>query len=542
MQNIDLMGLLAGLGVFLFGLSQVEVSLRQWVSHSFRQWLADATRTPLRGALTGVLTTGLLQSSTLVTLLAQAFVAAGVLPLANALGVIFGANLGTTVTGWIVAGIGLKFDASALALPLLALGLLSATLLPRSSPLRRMGSAIAGFGFLFYGLALMHGAVHAFAQQTDIGFFRGGSLLGYAAYAFVFTAIIHSSAATMVLTLSALSAGLLDIQSAAAIVIGADLGTTITAVMAGLSGSNARKQVAAAHVGFNLVSDAIAFAAMGPLLQLAEYIGGGDPARQLVAFHSTFNLIGVLLFLPLSHKLAALLERYFNRPATRVCANLSPAVAESPVLIRDALAQEVRGLLRTVADFNSRLLKPSDGEAWLATPPSHTDAYAHLKAVESEIAEFALQTMQGGDRTSAEVRAIDYLVRAVRHAIRSAKAIKDVQQNLDEIHAVTHSAVRELRERWFADFHGIQQQLLLSLEQHVVATEQYEESREAIQSTYRQEADQIYQLAASTGVTVSVSTLLNVNYECMRARRDFLEAVHLYLQGLPTPGETAENR
>ena len=537
MQHIDLMALLAGLGVFLFGLNQVEAALRQWVSHNFRQRLVEMTRTPLRGAATGIVTTGLLQSSTLVTLLVQAFVAAGVLPLANGLGIIFGANLGTTVTGWIVAGIGLKFDASALALPLLALGLLSATLAPRSSPLRRMGSGLAGFGFLFYGLFLMQGAVQEFARQTDLGFFQGHSLPTYVIYSFVFTAIIHSSSATMVLTLTALSTGLLDIRSAAAIAIGADLGTTTTAVLAALSGSNARKQVAAAHVGFNLVADCLALLAMTPLLALSGYLVDGDPARQLVAFHSTFNLLGVVLLLPMARPIARLLERYFNRPAERVCTHLSPAVAESPVLIRDALAREARELLQAVVDHNSQLLKP-ESAGWLPPAAASAEAYTHLKAVESEVAEFALQAMQA-DRTSAEVRAVDYFVRSVRHAIRSAKALKDVQQNLEELHAVRHDVVQQLRTRWYQDFQSIGRQLLRHLEQESVAEEQYEQVREAIQTSYHQETESIYQLASVSGLSVSISTLLNVNYECMRARRDFLEAVHLYLQGHPHADESA---
>lgn len=529
MQHIDLIGLLAGLGVFLFGLAQVEAALRQWVSQRFRRWLAEATRTPLRGALTGTLATGMLQSSTLVTLLVQAFVAAGVLPLANALGIIYGANLGTTVTGWIVAGIGLQFNASALALPLLAMGLLGSTLLPRHTPFNRIAAGLAGFGFLFFGLSMMHGAVQEFARQTDVSFFHGGALIMYALYAFVFTAIIHSSSATMVLTLTALSAGLLDIRSAAAIVVGADLGTTVTAVLAALNGSNERKRVAAAHVSFNLVADTLAFVAMPQLLWLAGQLVGQEPTRQLVAFHSGINVIGIAIFLPISRWMARRLEHWFAAPPTRVCTYISPAVAESPVLIRDALVQEVRILLRAVADFSSSLLRSRESEAWFNPSPGHSDAYTHLKAVENEIAEFALQTMQG-DRSSAEVRAVDYLVRSVRHAIRSAKAVKDVQQNLEEIHGSTHSAVRELRQRWYEDFHGIQQQLLLHLEQDAVASEQYETVREQIQDSYHREADSIYQLATGSGLNVTVSTLLNVNYECMRARRDFLEAVHLYLQ------------
>ncbi len=271
-EELDLWRLAAGLGLFLFGMHELEQALTQLAGRSFKRFLRQYTAKPIRGVVAGTVSTAALQSSSVVSLIVLAFVGTGIISLASALGIVFGSNLGTTMTGWIVATVGFKLDIQALALPLITIGGLGVVWSAAGTRRAGISHLVVGLGLMLIGLEFMKsGALLA------TGLFDPIALAGYPLIVFLLagltlTAVVQSSSATIMITLSALYAGAIPLDSAAAVAIGADLGTTVTALLGSLAGSAAKKRVAAAIVIFNVVADTIAFLGLAPLLQFITQV------------------------------------------------------------------------------------------------------------------------------------------------------------------------------------------------------------------------------------------------------------------------------
>lgn len=249
-----------GLGLFLLGMTMMTDGLRLAAGPALERILASATRTRWHALGSGVLITSMVQSSSAVTVAAIGFVNAGLLSLAPSLWVLFGANVGTTMTGWIVALVGLKFKVEALALPLVGLGVVL-RLTGEGQRRGALGSALAGFGLLFMGIALLQQSFTGLAAQVSLpqgeGFLAVAAQVGVGA---LMTVLMQSSSASMAIALTAAQEGLLTPQGAAAVVIGSNIGTTVTAVLASLGATPNARRAAAAHVLFNGLTGVVALA------------------------------------------------------------------------------------------------------------------------------------------------------------------------------------------------------------------------------------------------------------------------------------------
>lgn len=336
--------LLGGLGLFLLAVTMITDGLKLAARDTLKDILGRYTSTPLRGVASGLLVTAVVQSSSAVTVATIGFVNAGLLNLGQSLGVVYGANIGTTMTGWLVATVGFGFKLDALALPLIGLGMLG-RLFGTSTRLGAVGEAVAGFGLFFIGIDVLRGAFEGFAERVDVASFAPQGGLGVALYVllgFAMTVVTQSSSAAIALTLTAASGGALGLNAAAAMVIGANVGTTSTAALATLGATANARRVAAAHVVFNVLTGAIALLLLPGMLWLTEYartvIGlPAAPAASLALFHTVFNLLGVLLMLPLTRRLAAFLSRRF---ITREETLARPHFLDRTVLVTPSLAME----------------------------------------------------------------------------------------------------------------------------------------------------------------------------------------------------------
>ena len=350
---------LGGLGLFLLAVSMISDGLKLAAGDALKEILARSTSTPLRGVASGLLVTAIVQSSSAVTVATIGFVNAGLLNLIQSLGIVYGANLGTTMTGWLVAAVGFDFKIEALALPLIGLGML-ARLTGASRKLGAAGESLAGFGLFFIGVDVLQEAFQGLAADVDVGAFapQGGlGLVLYVALGFFMTVATQSSSAAIAITLTAATGGVLGIDAAAATVIGANVGTTSTATLAVIGATANARRVAGAHVIFNLLTGIVALALL-PLLiwtvrTSGEALGLEDaPAITLALFHTIFNLLGVLLMWPLTGRLAAFLERRFTTRAEMLSRPqyLDRNVMATPPLALDALKLELRRASRLTRD------------------------------------------------------------------------------------------------------------------------------------------------------------------------------------------------
>ncbi|MEQ8263592.1 Na/Pi symporter [Pseudohaliea sp.] len=341
---------LGGLGLFLLAVAMITDGLKLSAGEALRAILASSTRTRLRGVLSGALVTAVVQSSSAVTVATIGFVNAGLLSLGQSFGIVYGANIGTTMTGWIVAAVGFSFKVEVFALPLIGAGMLLRLLRP-TSRFAAFGEAIAGFGLFFIGIDVLQEAFAAFALSVDVASFapQGGlGLLLYVLLGFAMTVLTQSSSAAIALTLTAAGGDVLALNAAAAMVIGANVGTTSTAALAVIGATPNARRVAAAHVCFNLLTGGVALLLL-PLMLLAVDRGGAAlglaaiPAVALALFHTSFNILGVALMWPLTPWLARFLSRHFGTRAERLALPqyLDRNVLATPDLALRALCMEL---------------------------------------------------------------------------------------------------------------------------------------------------------------------------------------------------------
>lgn len=338
--------LLGGVGLFLLGMRLMTDGLKLAAGESLKRILDRGTRTPLRALLAGAAVTALVQSSSAVTVATIGFVNAGVLDLARAVLVVFGSNVGTTMTGWIVAVLGVKVQVGALAVPLVGAGALL-HLVGRGSRRSALGDAIAGFGLFFLGIEVLRGAFEGLGETVDLAALAVPGAAGVAlfvAIGFGLTALTQSSSAALALTLTAVAGGVVPLQAAAAAAIGTNVGTTSTAGLAVIGATPNAKRVAGAHVLFNVAAGAAALVALPLWLRGVAWLGlEGAPATSIAVFHTGFNLLGVALLFPLRGRLVAWLAERFRSGEEEAATPrfLDRNVVDTPDLAIAALGQEL---------------------------------------------------------------------------------------------------------------------------------------------------------------------------------------------------------
>lgn len=299
----------------------------------------------MKAAASGAAITALVQSSSATTLATIGFVSAGLLTFPQSIGVIFGANIGTTSTGWIVSVLGLKANIAMAALPLVAAGALM-RLLGRDR-IASYGLALAGCGLIFVGIEFMQDGMTGLADNIDLGAISPdgvGGRLFLALIGMVMTVLMHSSSAAIATTLTAVHTGAIDIEAAAALVVGQNVGTTVTAALASMGASVPARRTAVAHIGFNVLTGAAAFVVLPLVAGVADAIGlADDPAIAVAAFHTGFNLLGVMLLLPFASRYARGIERLLPERGSALTRHLDVSVAEVPSVALEVARRTLLG-------------------------------------------------------------------------------------------------------------------------------------------------------------------------------------------------------
>lgn len=354
---------IGGVGLFLFGMQMLTDGLRHLAGGAMRRTLAKFTRTPVSGAMAGAATTAIIQSSSATTVTAIGFVGAGVFSFSQALGIIFGANIGTTITGWLVALLGFKLNIGLTVMPLLLVGALLKMF--GTERLKNIGVAFAGFSLLFVGIDAMQEGLAAFeglVTPTDFPPDTWGGRFLLLLIGVAITMVTQSSSAGIATAMVALGAGAISFPQAAAMVIGMDVGTTFTAALATVGGSAAMRQTGFAHVIYNLLTGLMAFLLLVPYTGLigvwATENGAGNAQIALVGFHTLFNTIGVILVLPFTKPFASLIEYLVPRGGPKLERGLDSGLLRDRAAASDAAIMTTRLIANETFKLVAALIEP----------------------------------------------------------------------------------------------------------------------------------------------------------------------------------------
>lgn len=405
-----------GMGFFLLGMHQLTEGLRVAAGGALRRILEASTATRFRALVAGAGMTALVQSSSAVTVATLGFVNAGLLDLGSAVWVVFGSNVGTTATGWLVSLAGFDVDLEAAALPIVGVG----TMLDLTGPTTRRGAigrALAGLGLFFVGVGFLQESFAELGGRVDLAALHVEGV-GGRALLFVLgvglTTVMQSSSAAIAVTLTAAAAGALDVAGACTVVIGANVGTTSTALFASLGATPAARRTALAHSAFNLVAGVVAFLTLPLLLRAVAAVDAWAPGEGIAAtvalFHTTFNLLGVLVMWPIASHLVHWLERRF---APTDALEGAPAHLDAPTLaIPDvALAALAREGWRLFEIARRTLVSAVEGDE--SSRRARVEAFERLlQAITRAIDRVEARTLP-----AAVAPGLRTLLRATRHLV-----------------------------------------------------------------------------------------------------------------------------
>jgi phosphate:Na+ symporter len=441
----------AGVAIFLFGMLSLERGFQSFSGGLIERVLQRSTNTTGKALLFGVAATTLMQSSSLVSVLSISFLSAGLINLGAGLGVIFGANLGTTTGAWLIAGFGLDINLSQLAMPMLVFGVM--LLFQPNQSRAGIGHILAGMGFLFLGIDYMKDGFATLQGSLDLSTISPQGIAGlllFTLFGIIATVVMQSSHATLVLTLTALAAGHVQYMDALALAIGANVGTTVTAVLGSLGANTAGKRLALGHLLFNLLTGVVALLLMPVLLWLVEHlsvllgIGADNYTLKLALFHTLFNLLGVMLMVPQLPRLQGwLLHLVPERATSRMQPQyLNQSAMESPSAAVAVTRSESTRLYALSTDLVLQGLGWQADEFHRGQPiallsdQSHSAIHTNLqqlyeqqvKGIYSAIISFISSAREKAsgrqDEQLRELRAADhYLIEAI-------KGVKHLQRNL----------------------------------------------------------------------------------------------------------------
>jgi len=445
----------AGVAILLFGMIMLEEGFRVFTKGPLKNILKKATDKLYKSLGLGALVTAFIQSSSLVTVITISFISAGLISLAGGIGLVFGANIGTTATAWLVAGFGLKIKISALAMPMLVFGIIFS--FQKKVSLKGIGNVLAGLGFFFLGIHYMKEGFDVFKEYIDLTQYAIPGFLGviiYTGLGIVITTILQSSSATLALILTALAAGQIEYENALALAIGANIGTTITAILGSIGSNIAGKRLAGAHLVFNVITGIVALAFIYPLSNLVNYLANAfgisatDFTLKLALFHTIFNIIGVLIMIPFIKKLESVLLRFFKEKVDKDIDEpkyLNEAVLEFPGSAISALINESKYLYKNAIfeivahglnihreDIKSdikakKIVKKS-------TKDMHIDVenlyYKKVKTIYGEIIRYAATAQKNLELTENQNNAITDIRIANRKMVEIIKDVRELNKNV----------------------------------------------------------------------------------------------------------------
>lgn len=387
-----LLQVIGGLGLFLLGMIIMTEALRSLAGKIIRNALMRFTRNPLSGAVTGAISTAVLQSSSATTVAAVGFVSVGLITFPESLGIIFGANIGTTITGWLVALIGFKLQLGTLMFPIIFIGVMLR--LFGNKRISNIGMGIAGFALIFIGISTMQQGMSSLQEIVTPDIFPTDSLTGrlmLVGIGVLITTITQSSSAGVAVALTAIFTGTINFEQAAALVIGMNVGTSFTAIVATIGGSVSSRRTGFSHVVYNIMTAIGAMILLTPYTHIWESIAPGalisNAEIALVAFHTTFNTLGVIFILPFTSVFARFIQKLIPDKTDAYTESLDSKLLTEPDLALTATEASIHSELTALLKHLMAMLDKKEVDKRInltALQTAINETYAYIDLIHLE--------------------------------------------------------------------------------------------------------------------------------------------------------------
>lgn len=450
----------AGVAIFLFGMLSLEEGFKAFSGGTLEKILKKSTNNLFKSISFGFVATTLMQSSSLVSVLTISFLGAGLIGLYEGIGIIFGANIGTTTGAWLMAGFGLKVKISAYAMPMLVFGVI--LIFQKTKTLKGLGYILTGLGFLFLGIHYMKEGFEAFKNTIDLASFAVGGIKGlliFIGIGILATVVMQSSHATIILVITALSANQIVYENALALTIGANIGTTITAIIGSLSSNIEGKRLAGAHFIFNVLTAFIAIILINQMILIVNLISNAlgiaenDYTLKLAVFDSFFKIMGVVIMTPFINKLVNFLEKFIKIPTNKKGINkltisksryLNDSVLQLPQTSMTAIINESKHLYDNTFEIiiHGLNLKKSNVISTMDIDEVVKNNYSENSVNIDELYNYKIKNLYGeiiDFTTKAQLdmdeEFIEYLYKiklANRDLVQAIKDTKHLQKNLNK--------------------------------------------------------------------------------------------------------------
>lgn len=461
--------ILGGIALFLIGMEYMENGFRTFSGGMIEQVLEKFTNTTPKAITTGFIATAIIQSSSLLSVIIISFLSAELITLASAIGIIFGSNIGSTTTAWLVSMFGLKIKISAYAMPMIVMGIVIPIFL-KDKAWKGIASILIGLGVIFLGIGYMKDGFEVLKEGMNLAEYAMGGYVGVFVYVLVgavATVIIQSSAATMAIVITALATGQIEYANALALAIGANLGTTVTAVLASLKSNENGKRLAMAHFIFNMITGVIAIAFIYQLTDLVDYISKligirlEDYAMKLALFHTIFNIVGVVVVSPFIKYLVEFLNKLFIPKNIEVgkAKYLDNSILTIPEVAMSAITKEVQHLFQNgfkIIIHGINIKKKnlhSDMDLKEVIKDTYSNEYIDIdafyrykvKGIYGQIIDFATRA-QGNMNAEDNAHNLEHLYKlkvAARDIVEAVKDTKHLQKNLKKYAKSKNTYVKE---------------------------------------------------------------------------------------------------
>ncbi|CAN5624690.1 Na/Pi cotransporter family protein [soil metagenome] len=536
----NILKLSAGVGLFVFAMYLIEEALKNLSGRNFKIFLQKVTKNKITAVAGGAIVTGILQSSSMVSLMVLAFVGAGVFAMKDAMALILGANLGTTLDSWIVATLGFKMNIEVAAYPAVCIGGLLLIIFGNKISIKYIAYFILGFGLLFIGLSFMKTAMEAEVQHFDFSKYAGMPLIVFLFIGFCITLLIQSSSVTMALTLSALHAGALTFPFAVAIVLGSETGTTIKIMLSAIGGNASKKRVVLGNILFNIILTVLAFIFLKQILYLiTDVFNIKDPLIGLVTFSSLVNLLSIILFLPILNNYANFLERFFKDTDETTAAFINHANIAEPETALDLLRRETRYFIHNACMFNLSLFEidthvleqKSEFEVINSKrkfySKTESEKYDFLKQLQGEIQAFYLKIRE----KVVETNQLNQLISSSRSCMHAVKSMKDIAGNINNL----KRSSKDIKFDFFLQHKKVAEKFYKDINELLIQTDKIQLDRfqaiyNEIETNYNSSLEDFYTAAQQSSIeSIDLTTALNFNREFFTSNKAMLMSVKDYL-------------